>query len=256
VRALLVARFSIALAAALAAACGGAPSPTATPAPAERATACAWPVPGTVVVAEGEATLVRRDLTDAGALFTPTLPDDPDYVEFRSRVRADGAELREPIADRTPPADDAERELWRREDHNSALVMSGKAGTVRPIQCIEALTFVPERESIVIVLRKGDATRLYVGTSDQMFPPKAVYGTVQAAADVAAGWRFDVLLHNHTVQRRGDGIALGMPTLSTADVSLARNLVADHGLRAAWVTNGVYTAEIPAADFPLFLGRD
>jgi hypothetical protein len=251
VRALLAASLSITLATA----CGGAP-PTDTSAPADRATPCAWPVPGAVIVSEGEATLVRRDLTDTGALFTPALPDDPDYVEFRARVRADGAELREPIADRTPPAGDAERELWRREDHNSALVMSGKAGTVRSVQCIEALTFVPERESIVIVLRQGSATRLYVGTSDQMFPPKAVYGTVQAAADVAAGWRFDVILHNHTVQRRGDGIALGMPTLSTSDVSLARNLVADHGLRAAWVTNGVYTAEVPAADFPLFLGRD
>ncbi|HUQ06324.1 MAG TPA: hypothetical protein VM261_27665 [Kofleriaceae bacterium] len=237
------------------AACGGRPHGTAaSEAPID--VPCAWPTPGTVVFSEGEASLVRHDVTDTGALFTAAQPDDPDYADFRARVRRDGAELREPVADRAPPADDAERELWRREDHNSALVMSGKAGSLRSVQCLEALAFVPERETIVLVLRKDAATRLYVGTSDQMFPPKTVYGTTQAADDVAGGWRFDVVLHNHTVRTRGAGIALGMPTLSTSDVSLFRNLVTDLGLRAAWVTNGVYTAEVPAADFPLFLGRD
>ena len=220
-----------------------------------RATTCAWPVPGTVVARDGAATLVRHDLDDTGALFTAALPDDEAYRAFRARVRADGAELRQPIADRAPPADDAEREVWRREDHNGELVRSGKAGSLRPARCLEALTFVPERETIVVVLRREARTRIYVGASDQMFPPKSVYGIDQARADVADGWRLDVLLHNHTVQRRGDRMALGMPSLSTADVSLFRNLV-DLGLGSAWVTNGVYTAVVPAADFPLFLGRD
>jgi hypothetical protein len=212
-----------------------------------------------VVVTDGAARLERWDSTDAGqagVLFTTALPDEPAYRAFRDTVRADGAELRRPIADRAPPADDAERELWRREDHNAELVMSGKAGTLRPVQCLEALTFVSDRETIVLVLRRGDALRLYVGSSDQMFPPKSVYGTTQAAADVADGWRLDVVLHNHTVLRRGDKLALGMPTLSTADVSLFRHLVADLGLGGAWVTNGVFTAEVPATLFPLFLGRD
>lgn len=210
----------------------------------------------TVVVTDGAARLERWDLADTGALFTPALPEDPAYRAFRDTVRADGAELRHPIADRRPPTDDAEREIWRREDHNAALVLSGQAATLRPVQCLEALIFDPERETIVLALRRGTRTRIYVGTSDQMFPPKTVYGTTQAAADVTDGWRFDVVLHNHTVQRRGDRIALGMPTLSTADVSLFRNLVDDLGLRSAWVTNGVYTAEVPAADFPRFEGRD
>lgn len=217
---------------------------------------CELPKARTVVVTDGAARLERWDLVDTGALFTPALPAGAAYRAFRDQARADGAELRRPIADRTPPADDAEREMWRREDHNAELMMSGQAGRLRPVQCLEALTFVPERETIVLVLRRDAATRLYVGTSDQMFPPKTVYGTTQAAADVAAGWRLDVVLHNHTVQRRGDRMALGAPTLSTADVSLFRNLVADLGLREAWVTNGVYTAEVPATAFSKFLGRD
>lgn len=217
---------------------------------------CAWPGAGVTVVVDGAATLVRRDLDDTGALFTAALPTDDAYRAFRARVRADGAELRRPIADRAPAADDAARELWRREDHNAEQVLTGEAGQLRPIRCLEALAFHPERESIVLVLRRDARTRIYVGASDQMFPPKSVYGLDQARADVAAGWQVEVVLHNHTVQRRGDRIALGVPTLSTGDVSLLRNLVGDPGLGEAWVSNGVYTAVVPAADFRLFLGRD
>jgi hypothetical protein len=233
--------------------------PAAVRDPGEPSPRCAPPAKREVVVSDGAARLERWDSTDAGeagALFSTTLPDDTAYRVFRDTVRADGAELRRPIADREPPIDDPTREMWRREDHNAELVMSGKAGRLRPMQCLEALTFVPDRETIVLVLRRGEALRLYVGTSDQMFPPKSVYGTTQAAADVADGWRLDVVLHNHTVQRRGAKIALGMPTLSIADVSLFRHLVAELGLAGAWVTNGVFTALVPAADFPLFLGRD
>lgn len=213
---------------------------------------CALPAGGTIVRRDGAATLTRWDLDDAGALFTAVLPDDPHYRAFRARVTADGAELRTPIADRPEPKDAAEREMWRREDHNAHLVTSGRAGTLRPVRCLEALAFHPDRESIVLVLRRETTTRIYLGRSDQMFPPKSVYGTDEAAEDVAAGWRFEVVLHNHTRQHRGDRVALGMPTLSTADVSLFRNLA----VGSAWVTNGVYTAEVRATDLPLFLGRD
>ncbi len=221
---------------------------------------CELPGAPTVVFREGAATLTRWDLDERAVLFSPTLPDRPAYRAFREAIRTDDAELRRPIADRAPPASDGEREMWRREDHNAELVLSGKAGVLRPVHCLEALVFEPERETIVVVLRRTDAgrarLRLYVGASDQMFPPKAVYGTTEAAADVTAGWHLDAVLHNHTVQRRGDRLALGMPTLSTADVSLFSGLAGDAKLASAWVTNGVYTAVVPASAFPLFLGRD
>lgn len=103
------------------------PAPAATPAPR-----CVLPPGRTVVATDGAARLERWDLADNGALFTPALPDDPVYRAFRDTVLTDGADLRRPIADRPPPADDAEREMWRREDHNAELVMSGQAGTLRP----------------------------------------------------------------------------------------------------------------------------
>jgi hypothetical protein len=105
----------------------------------------------------------------------------------------------------------------------------------------------------VLVLRRGDRLRLYFGAGDQLFPPKTVYGFDEAAADVAAGWTLEVALHNHTLVRRGDRPALGTPTLSTHDVHLLRHKVADLGLRSAWVTNGVYTVEVAAAELDQFL---
>lgn len=214
---------------------------------------------------DGGAILWRWDLADRPALFSPALPDDAGYRAFRAAIRDAGAELRVPIADRAPPADDAERALWRREDHNAALVYEGRAGTLRPIACVEALMFARQHarydelthptELIVHVLRRDGRLRLYLGAGDALFPPKTVYGIDEARADVAAGWRWDAAIHNHTVVRRGDRPALGPPALSTGDVALMRNLVED-GLRAAWVTNGVYTAEIPVDELAKFLARD
>lgn len=237
------------------------PDPRAPAAPA--AATCRLDEAPVTVYDDGAAVLLRWDLADRPALWSPALPDDDGYQAFRAAIRAAGAELRAPIADRAPPADDAAREGWRREDHNAALVLDGKAGTLRPIHCLEALMFARQHarhdelttptEFMVLVLRRGDRLRLYFGAGDQLFPPRTVYGFDQAAADVADGWTLELALHDHTVQRRGDRPALGMPSLSTNDVFLFRNKVADLGLRAAWVTNGVYTAEIPAADLDRFL---
>lgn len=235
--------------------------PAPAPAP-PAAAACRLDEPPEVVREDGAAILLRWELDDRPVLWSPALPDDAGYRAYRDAIRADGAELRVPIADRAPAADDAERERWRREDHNAAIVAEGLAGTLRPVSCLEALMFARQHaryselthptELMTLVLRKGGRLRLYFGAGDALFPPKTVYGFDEAAADVAAGWTLDAALHNHTIVHRGDRIALGTPTLSINDVHLFRNKVED-GLRAAWVTNGVFTAEIPATDFDQFL---
>jgi hypothetical protein len=89
-----------------------------------------------------------------------------------------------------------------------------------------------------------------------MFPPKSLYPFPDIAADVAQGWDFTVMLHNHTIRRRGDRPALGVTSPSTSDVQLLRGLAADLKLRAAWITNGVYTIEIPAAALERYVTRE
>ena len=148
--------------------------------------------------------------------------------------------------------------------------MYGGAGRVRRIQCLDAAVFayqharhdqlVQPTELIVMVLRKTIADRamlrIYFGASDVMFPPKSVYGLDHARRDVADGWQLAVHLHNHTIQQRAGRPALGTPCPSTSDVGLLRGVAADLGLASVWVTNGMYTAEVPAGALARFHTRD
>ena len=88
-----------------------------------------------------------------------------------------------------------------------------------------------------------------------MFPPKGFYGFDEIEQDLAAGWEFWTVLHNHTVQRNKGEPALGVPAPSTSDVDLLRNLAKEMGLQSAWITNGFFTIEIPARAFKHYLGR-
>jgi hypothetical protein len=79
-----------------------------------------------------------------------------------------------------------------------------------------------------------------------MFPPKSVYGFDVVEEHLADGWRWWYAIHNHTIQRNGERLALGSPTLSTSDVHLMHNLAGDGGLESARVTNGFYTFTVAA----------
>lgn len=244
---------------------GGAQPSAPAPAPA-----CAIAGEPTLVRRDGAAVLERWDLDESPVLFQPVLPADPGYAAFRTAIRQAGAELEHPIADPPEPRDDAERELWRREDRNRELAYSGRAGTIRPIRCLEAWFFARQHartsqltsptEFLLSVLERQIGghrrLRLYFTSGDQLFPPKSLYPFPDIAADVAQGWDFTVMLHNHTIRRRGDRPALGVTSPSTSDVQLLRGLAADLKLRAAWITNGVYTIEIPAAALEQYVTRE
>jgi hypothetical protein len=234
------------------------------------AEACAIPGEPVVVRRDGAAALERWDVEASPVLFEPVLPASAAYTAYRGAIREAGAELERPLADAPHPRDDAERELWRREDHNRDVAYSGRAGTIRPIRCLEAWFFARQHARLsqlasptefllsVLEQRAGGRRRLrlYFAAGDQMFPPKSVYPFADIAADVARGWEYTVMLHNHTIRRRGDRPALGVTAPSTSDVQMLRGLAIDLKLRAAWITNGVYTIEIPAAGFDQYLTRD
>lgn len=98
--------------------------------------------------------------------------------------------------------------------------------------------------------------RIYFGAGDELFPPKSVYGFDQVERDVADGWDYAVALHNHTFQDAEGWMRLGVPAPSISDIQLLNGLVERLGLDAAWVTNGIYTVEIPAADLGRYLGPE
>ncbi|WP_437300113.1 hypothetical protein [Sorangium sp. So ce426] len=254
------------------AACGGPQLPSAAAvagtveAPPPR---CALPGAPTVVRREGNAVLQVWEVPAAPVLFEEVLPSAPGYLAYRKAIAAAGGDLERPVADPPQPRDDAERELWRREDENVAL-MYGGAGRVRPIRCLEAALFAAQdaryseltqpTEFIASILRREVGGRpqlkIYFGGSDAMFPPKAFYGFDEVRRDVAAGWEYWVVLHNHTVRTLDGKPALGVPAPSTGDVQISRGLVKELGLRAVWVTNGFYTGEATAEELARYRIRD
>ena len=217
---------------------------------------------------DGNAVLLVWELAWQDVFAEPVLPPSEALAAYRQGIVEAGAALREPVAD--PPVMDTDelREIWRREFHNRDMAYSGDFGTLRPMQCLEALFFAyqtnrfPEltqpTEFIVAILRRevNGQTRLraYFAASDTLFPPKAFYPFDEAARDAAEGWEFWLVLHNHTVQRHDGKPALGVPAPSTNDVALFRSLAAGSGLQIIQVTNGFFTVEIPAGHLDAYEG--
>jgi len=87
----------------------------------------------------------------------------------------------------------------------------------------------------------GERVAVVFGAGRDLFPPQSVYGFDVVDDYLAEGWRYWYALHNHTLQRTGDEIVLGVPAPSTSDISLAGDLAEDRGLQSVRVTNGFYT---------------
>ena len=232
-------------------------------------TSCAWPAPPKIIREVGQAVLLEWQFQDAPIYSKQVIPPDSAYLAFRAAVRADSADLRRPVADAPQPETEAEAANWRDEDVNHELAQSGQVGRIEGITCLDALLFAYQNarvaeltqptEFLASVLRReveGQRQLAVVfGAGDEMFIPKSVYGFDVVAELVAQGWEYWYGIHNHTLQRNGNRVALGNPTLSTSDVQLVRNLAADHGLRNARVTNGFYTFSAKAEEFSLLRSR-
>jgi hypothetical protein len=218
---------------------------------------------------DGPAVLLAWTFPDAAIYSTASIPVDSGYLAYRAAIRADSADLRQPIADQPVPATEAEARMWEEERFNSDMAQRGAAGVIEPIQCLDALLFAYQHsrvsqidqptEFLASVLRKetADGTQLTVlfGAGSEMFPPKSVYGFGRVEGLVSDGWQYWYTLHNHTIQRRGDRLALGTPALSTSDVQLMRSLASESGLQSTRVTNGFFTYAVGADELDRLRSR-
>lgn len=241
---------------------GGAPASSGVEA------ACRFPSEPVVVREEGAAVLLRWEMDDDALWSASQLPSDSAYHQYRRQIEAAGADQARPA--QHVPEHQRDEPFWARELRNVELAYSTEAGVIRPVRCLEALLFAHQNarspqldqptEFLASVLRKtvGGRTRLriYMGAGDELFPPKAVYGFDEVERDVADGWEYAVMLHNHTIQEVDGQIRLGVPAPSLSDVQLLNGLAESVGLQFAWVTNGVYTVEIRAGDLARYLGPE
>jgi hypothetical protein len=221
---------------------------------------CVLPADPVTVREDGSAVLLLWTFPDDPVYSAAVLPADSAYLEYRAAIRSGAADLRNPIADEPTPTSEAEAALFRDEAANRDLAQRGEVGIVEPIRCLDALLFAFQHarfsqlthptEFLASVLRKETADRIRLtvvfGAGEGMFPPKSVYGFDVVADSVARGWVYWYALHNHTIQRNGDRLALGAPALSTSDAQLMQSLAEEVGLESARVTNGFFTYVVGA----------
>lgn len=229
---------------------------------------CRLPTERTVIRAEDGAVLETWELALAD-VTTDALPGEPGFLEYRTAIERDGANLRRPVAD--PPVIDSEElaVIWEDEFFNTDLVFDGGVGSIDPITCLDALLFARQAERVsqlrqptefsAAVLRREtpEGTRLLVvfGAGLEMFVPRGFYGFDVVEDRRAEGWAWGYAIHNHTTQRNGERLALGVPVPSTSDVGLLRSLSADLGLDSVRVTNGFYTFRAAVHDLREFRAR-
>jgi hypothetical protein len=221
-------------------------------------------------------------IPEVPALYGARLPADPSLAAYTGAIRA--------RADVDPIA------LLRRqhdlyvasgnaallpEAKNSEMVLSGKAGRIAPINCLEALLYgahVAGRSMIAqpsefgaFLLRRaagaGAELRIYFSSMERSGGRISREVTARVDDDIKRGWQFVGHLHNHpfffdrvvgdrnwTTKDSKDDIA-GAVAPSVTDVHFYNNILDDTGPQAVFITNGFHTLRLSPAEIRLLQAR-
>lgn len=225
--------------------------------PARAETACAFPDAPQVLMEEGDPHEIGSRLLqvwevgDDPVFWSPTVPDDAAYRDFRRQVDALGIET------------DPVRLLEASPTANNLIVIDNADDWIGPAFCLEMLlyahqharldTFAAPTEFGAIVLRSSDEDRLRIyyftvnqdglGNMDTIVEP--------VLEDRAEGWTVQVALHSH-VFHPGQPMIDGILAPSEPDADFHVRLHEVTGLREAWITNGIDTVRMPADSFDRF----
>ena len=220
------------------------------------APACALPTP-TVIETSGDPhgpngrLLQVWDVADNPVLWSKATPVGGGYADFRAKLAQSG-ETTDPLellaANPTP---------------NNKLVAANAASWISPAGCLEKLMvglqherrdiFMAPTEFANIVMRSADGARLriYFFTINQDGIGRMSPLTNPALADAANGWSVMLAMHTHAFHQ-GNAQLNGIVSPSTPDADFQYNFAEEAGLEQSWITNGVSTVRIPAAEFGSF----
>ena len=229
---------------------------------------CSMPPDRTIVQERSGAVMETWQLA-LHDVQTSALPDEPAFLDYRAAIRRDEADLLRPVADPAVIESEEMAAVHRDESFNADLVFDEGVGAIEPISCLDALLFARQAsrlsqidqptEFVASVLRQDTeaGTNLLVvfAAGSEMFVPRGFYGFDLLPEYLDGGWSYWYVIHNHTVQKNGDQLALGPPIPSTSDVDLYRSLVQGMGLEFGRVTNGFYTFIASADELHQFRGR-
>ncbi|MFN8574520.1 MAG: hypothetical protein U0132_20880 [Gemmatimonadaceae bacterium] len=220
----------------------------------------------------------RFDLPDTPALWAPA-PADTLLGAFQSRVRQrlGGAADARSLGERQRAIFAKMPAEFKGEATNAELLASGRAGTITPMGCLEAMLwtwqaarypmFDHPTEFGAFVTRGQGRVHVYLSSADLVGQKLRDAVTAAVQADLAAGYRLIAHIHNHpflfdrvvgdrmwTIEGTKDDVA-GALAPSMTDVQFYRSVRASQGLEGAWVTNGFETSHFTAAEFDLLIGR-
>lgn len=218
---------------------------------------CAFKSAPEVILSEGSPHLSGSRLVqvweepDQASLWSGVDPAGDEYAAYvrkltRQRVQTDAVTL-----------------LKASPSFNNDLVVRNASAWIKPATCLEKLLIGKQNarmdlldtptEFVAVILRRSDANllRVYYYTVNQNNIGRMSPITAPAAADVAAGWRVQLVIHNHSFFPQ-DRTLNGLLAPSLPDAHFQANFAKSHGLTEARITNGISTVRMTAATFPLF----
>lgn len=220
----------------------------------------------------------RFDLPDSPRLWRP-VGRDATIAQFRDSVRARlGAEPdSRSLIERQQKVYAAMPGDLGGEAANARMLLDGRAGTIAPISCLEAMLWkwqasrfpmlTHPTEFGALILQSAGRVRIYLSSDDLVGQRFRETISQLVRHDVASGYRLVAHLHNHpflfnrvvgdrmwTMEGTVNDVA-GALAPSMTDVQFYRNLRKSLGLAEAWVTNGMESARFVARDFDALTGR-
>jgi len=207
-------------------------------------------------------------LADRPDLWSLATPEFESLGRYRERVRR-------ALPDTSPLGmirSNRERNPWLdqeypNEDRVNRQVEAG-VGRHRPMNCLESHVLayqakrfpLYEQPSEVVALfvklsetpggsGEGDLVKVYLAADDDPILPKPNWAVESVEADVARGWRFAAVFHNHTFDHSPDRGLIPVAAPSTNDLQVSVALEERLGLEAILVTDGFSTLELSADEF-------
>ena len=207
-------------------------------------------------------------LADQPDLWSLAVPEFEPLIRYREQVRR-------ALPDTSPLGmirSNRERNPWidqeyPNEDRVNRQVEAG-VGRHRPMNCLEShilayqATRFPlyEQPSEVVALfverseapggsGEGGLVKVYLAADNDSVLPKPNWAVESIEADVAAGWRFTGVFHNHTFDHSPDRGLIPVASPSTSDLQVSVALEERLGLEAIQVTDGFSTLALTAAEF-------
>ena len=145
---------------------------------------------------------------------------------------------------------------------NALMVHTGTVGEVRKMNMIEAhilnyqmsrfpmFTTPTEFHAFIATNRQLDKVRIYFGSSNTRWPPKAGILLNELEKELSNGWKLKGHLHNHYSESEGNYVGILAPSL--ADAQYYKFLQQDFDMQLAFITNGFHSVTIDSSDFDKF----